>query len=153
MLKQVSMVLLVGVIVIGCGGKTPASSGPTGGSGADGEAAAAAVNGCTTYKDLTAVGAYEIKWDENIATSEDRCVKLSVEQPMSWVGNFTTHPMKAAGGATPNPFDLVKDNVSNGGSEQESSAVSFQTPGTYGYICGVHPSMTGAVLVVPAAVQ
>ena len=96
---------------------------------------------------------YEIKWDENIATSEDRCVKLSVEQPMSWVGNFTTHPMKAAGGATPNPFDLVKDNVSNGGSEQESSAVSFQTPGTYGYICGVHPSMTGAVLVVPAAVQ
>lgn len=145
MRKQVSLVTFLGVIAIGCGGSKPASSGPTGGGGVEAEA----VNGCTTYKDLTAVGAYDIKWDESIASSEDRCIKLSVDQPMSWVGNFTTHPIKGSGGSTPNPFDTAKDNMSNPGSEQEASALSFNTPGTYGYICGVHATMTGAVLVVP----
>jgi hypothetical protein len=148
MLKLISMATVVGLCAIGCGGAKPASSPTTGPTGGGTEAA---VNGCETYKDLTAVGAYEIKWDESIASSEDRCIKLSVDQPMSWVGNFTTHPIKAAGGATPNPFDAMKgDNLSNPGTEQESGAVSFKTPGTYGYVCGVHSTMTGAVLVVPA---
>jgi plastocyanin len=83
-------------------------------------------------------------------TSQRRGRVSRVDQPMTWVGNFTTHPIKGSGGSTPNPFDAAKDNLSNPGTEQESGAVVFTTPGTYGYICEVHPSMTGAVLVVPA---
>ncbi len=65
------------------------------------------------YKDLTAIGAYEIKWDESIATSEDRCVKLKVNQPMSWVGQL--HDASAEGVRRQHAervFDTVKDNLS-----------------------------------------
>lgn len=132
-----------------CGGKQAAkptdTTAPAGGT----EAPAAAVNGCTTYKDMTGAGAYSITWDESIASSELRCIKIKAEQTVGFSGNFTTHPMKAGGGDSPSPFDNIEAAMSNPGTDQEGAGFLFSKPGTYGYICGVHPSMTGAVMVVP----
>lgn len=138
---------MVAVLASGCGGgaKKPAT---TGGGGEAGSATEA-VNGCTTYKDMTETGASSIPWDESIASSDLRCIKIKVNQTVGFTGSLTTHPMKASGGAAPNPFDQAIANVSNPGAADEQTNVAFAAPGTFGFICGVHPSMTGAVLVVP----
>jgi plastocyanin len=143
--------MVLAVVAIGCGSKKPVSSGPAGGDTAGGTSAAEpALNGCTTYKDMTKEGAYSVVWNESIASSDMRCIKIFAENNVSYTGNLTTHPMKAAGGDAPNPFDKAIDNISNPGSEQEATAIEFSKPGVYGFVCGVHPTMTGAVLVLPA---
>jgi plastocyanin len=145
--NTMKVMAVAGAIAMGCGGKKPVSSTPSdpGQPAAGGEA----VNGCTTFKDLSGESAYSIKWDETIATSADRCVKIKVQQTVGFTGNLTTHPMKASGGTSPNPFDGAIASVSNPGSPEEGTNVAFTAPGTYGYKCDVHPQMTGAVLVVP----
>jgi len=142
--------LCAGVVsLVACGGKHGKPADPTSGSGGSGaEAAAPALNGCTTYTDMTA-GQVTIKWDESLASSEQRCIKIKAEQTVGFSGNFTTHPMKAAGGDSPSPFDDVENARSNPGTPEEGAGFLFSKPGTYGYICGVHAAMTGAVLVVP----
>ena len=50
------------------------------------------------------------------------------------------HPLTVAGGDTPNPiadYDMT------------SGKVVFPTKGTYGFVCGNHPQMTGAIQVIP----
>lgn len=135
--------------LLACGGKQAAkpteTTAPTGGT----EAPAAAVNGCTTYKDMTEAGADAITWDESVASSDMRCVKIKVDSTVGFRGNFKTHPMKAENGDAPNPFDTAIASISNPGDHDEQTNVVFPKAGTFGYVCSVHPSMTGAVMVVP----
>jgi len=134
------VVSLLAVTSLGCGGKPSApATVPT---------AAPALNGCSTFKDMTEAGASAITWDPSIASSELRCVKIKVNQTVGFAGNFTTHPMAASGGATPSPFSDLAAAISNPGTDQEGANFAFPTAGTYGFVCGVHPAMTGAVLVV-----
>jgi plastocyanin len=146
MINIMRSVCVVAVLATGCGGgaKKPTTTA----SGGEAASTAEAVNGCTTYKDMTETGA-TIPWDESIASSDMRCIKIKVDQTVGYTGNLTTHPMKGSGGASPNPFDQAVANVSNPGAADEQTNVAFSAPGTFGFVCGVHPSMTGAVLVVP----
>jgi hypothetical protein len=60
-----------------------------------------------------------------------------VGQQVRWVGSFGTHPLDGEGGDLPNPVAQHQDGI-----------VTFTVPGTYGFVCGFHPVMRGAVRVV-----
>jgi hypothetical protein len=101
------------------------------------------VQGCeeTAYVDRRAPAAdRELAWILSIASDPERCMSITVGQSVVWTGNFNVHPLDPQGGDTPNPITGT-----------ETGAVVFTTPGTFGYVCGVHPSMKGAIRVVPAA--
>src|SRR4051812_8512155 len=122
MLKMMKVGMFLGALAMGCGSKKPVSAGPTGGDTAGGAGTAEpALNGCTTYKDMTKEGAFSVVWDESIAKSDMRCIKIHADNNVSYTGNLTTHPMKAAGGDAPNPFEKAVENLSNTGSEQEAT--------------------------------
>jgi plastocyanin len=140
-LKIVSCSLVLSLAA--CGGKSNTATTPTGSA-----PTAAAVNGCTDYKDMTDAGANSIPWNETISSSDLRCIKIKVGATVGFTGNFTTHPMKSANGDAPNPFDGALAAVSNPGTAEEQTNVEFTKPGTFGYTCSVHPKMTGAVIVV-----
>ncbi len=101
------------------------------------------VQGCeeTAYVDRRAPAAdRELAWILSIASDPERCMTITVGQSVVWTGNFNVHPLDPQGGDTPNPITGT-----------ETGAVTFTAPGTFGYVCGVHPSMKGAIQVVPAA--
>jgi hypothetical protein len=101
------------------------------------------VQGCeeTAYVDRRAPAAdRELAWILSIASDPERCLTITVGQSVVWNGNFNVHPLDPQGGDTPNPITGT-----------ETGAVTFTAPGTFGYLCGVHPSMKGAIQVVPAA--
>jgi plastocyanin len=106
------------------------------------------VNGCTSYVDRTATGAdRDIVWDFSIDEEEERCMKVKVGQKVIFVnpnmtpGNFSFHPLGAQGGDTPSPFP--------GALNTSTGEVTFANVGTFGYFCTAHPSMNGAIYVVP----
>ena len=53
---------------------------------------------------------------------------------------FTSHPLQALGGDTPNPVST--------GLDEATGEVTFPAAGTFGFTCGVHFSMTGVIMVV-----
>jgi plastocyanin len=65
-------------------------------------------------------------------------MQVRVGQQVLWNGSFGTHPLDAEDGDAPNPIASHTD-----------GRVVFATPGTFGYVCGIHPQMRGAVRVVP----
>ena len=85
------------------------------------------------------VAASQIDWTFAV---NPRCVQIKAGQTVTWTGSFTTHPLLADEGDAPNP-------ISTADTSGASAVVTFATPGTYGYKCQVHASMTGAVLVTP----
>lgn len=120
------------------GGKGDGGGGGGGGdAGADG--AAAPVNSCTTFEDRTAGGASRtLTWDFAIGTAPERCITIKKGQDVTFSGDFTMHPLESSGGDTPNPI----------GGHDANGKVSFTAAGTFGFICGFHPAMTGAIKVV-----
>ena len=101
----------------------------------------AVLNGCTTFVDHTAAAdARSLTWSLSISSSPDRCMKIKVGQSVTWNGSFTTHPLHDDGGDSPNPISA---------STSPTGPIAFAAAGTFGYICGVHASMNGAILVVP----
>jgi plastocyanin len=108
-------------------------------TGAD--AGADAVQGCadTMYIDRSAPGAERnITWDPGIASAPERCMQVRVGQQVRWNGSFAAHPLDAEDGDTPNPIATHVEGL-----------VVFSTPGTFGYHCGFHAQMKGAVRVLP----
>lgn len=115
------------------------------------------VNGCTSYTDLTEVGgdagasgdaaAAEagdsqrvIDWGFGVARSPNRCITVKVGQSVTFLGSLSSHPLAPKGGDTPNPIPNLRSG--------SSVTVKFDAPGTFGYVCTRHSSMTGAVRVV-----
>jgi plastocyanin len=105
------------------------------------------VNACTigkNYKDHSAAGdSRTLEWDFSIAQSPDRCMTIKAGQSVTWSTSggppdFTTHPLAAAGGNTPNPITDI---------DTTTGKVTFPKAGVYGYQCGNHPAMTGAIQV------
>jgi plastocyanin len=106
--------------------------------------AAASPADCPSYVDHTAAGASRtLSWVLSLSSNPDRCMKIQVGQTVTWSGSFSTHPLLNDGGDSPNPI----------AGHDATGNVTFTAAGTYGYICGVHATMTGAIQVVaPAAV-
>ncbi len=112
-----------------CSAAAPPDAGP------QPDAAPPEVNGCTSYVDRTGQDT-ELTWDLSFGTSANRCIKVLVGDSVSWKGDHTAHPVV--------PFNgLPIANVTEG------TALSFVTPGVYGFKCSAHASMNGAIQVVP----
>jgi plastocyanin len=100
---------------------------------------AAAPSDCTSYVDRTAAGADRtLPWVLSISANPTRCMKVAVGQTVTWAGSFSTHPLINDGGDTPNPI----------AGHDASGNVTFTAAGTFGYLCSVHATMTGAIQVV-----
>ncbi|MBX3187454.1 MAG: hypothetical protein KF819_10585 [Labilithrix sp.] len=95
------------------------------------------LNSCKTYVDQTAAGAPRtIPWDLlTLNAAPERCMKIKKGQTVTWNGDLDAHPLGPEGGDKPNP-------ISN------TSTVTFNAAGTFGYICDIHPAMIGAIQVV-----
>lgn len=99
-----------------------------------------AVQGCEQFVKRTDPNAdRQLSWGFSISLDPERCMEVAVGQQVTWVGSFGTHPLDAEEGDVPNPIAQHQDGVA-----------TFNTPGTFGYVCGFHPVMKGAVRVVAA---
>jgi hypothetical protein len=95
------------------------------------------VNGCAEFVDRTDEAASrELPWDFGIASDPVRCMKVSAGQTVTWKGDMTLHPLGVS--------RVEREDVKLG---DEGADVTFDTPGTYGYVCITHPTMQGAILV------
>lgn len=155
--KWSNSTLICAALLAGCSsastpsnpGSNPSSNPAPSGSPSAGSAPAA-VNGCTSYVDMTADSAARtIKWDFSIASDTNRCMKVKVGQSVTFNGNFTAHPLVELGGDSPNPFSGAKALLKDAGLASEHTPITFATAGTFGYKCSIHASMTGAIVVVP----
>ena len=102
-----------------------------------------ALNGCLVYEDRTApLADRALNFVNTLATEAERCMKVKAGTSVCFsTTSFATHPLVAAGGDRPNPIPTETNGT--------SICVGFLTPGVFGYKCNVHPTMTGAIWVVP----
>jgi hypothetical protein len=102
-----------------------------------------ALNGCLAYEDRTApLADRALNFVGAIANEAERCMKVKASTSVCFsTGSFAAHPLIPFGGDTPNPIPSK--------SEGMEVCVGFLTPGVFGYKCNVHPTMTGAIWVVP----
>jgi plastocyanin len=76
-------------------------------------------------------------------TSNPAVDTAKVGTPVIWTASGGSHLVRSQG--TPS-FQTALDNISTG----QSYTITFTSPGTYQYDCGVHGSqMTGRVVVIP----
>lgn len=96
------------------------------------------VNDCKTFVDRSEASASRaVAWGFPVATAPERCMTIKKGQDVTFTGDFTAHPLNASGGGTPNPFSTA-----------DGGKVTFTAAGTFGFVCGIHPSMTGAIKVI-----
>jgi hypothetical protein len=102
-----------------------------------------ALNGCLVYEDRTApLADRALNFVGAIANEAERCMKVKASTSVCFsTGSFAAHPLIPFGGDTPNPIPSK--------SEGTEVCVGFLTPGVFGYKCNVHPTMTGAIWVIP----
>ena len=109
------------------------------------DAAKAPENGCTTFQDRTADGASRsIQWDLGLPSLPERCIKVKAGQVVTWVdgtaaADFNTHPLLIY---VPPPAMGTAPTV-----DEATGKATFPTAGLFGFACGIHPTMKGAVLV------
>lgn len=109
--------------------------------GGDASDGGGAVNGCTTFTDMTADGGV-ITGPSGAVPSQysPNCVHIKPGQSVTWNSNFTFHPLTASGGTTPSPITLTATGT--------TVTFTFPNAGTYGFECQIHTtSMFGAVEV------
>jgi plastocyanin len=151
----VSLSVVVSATAIGCS-SSPSGDGSSGGtsdggtadgdasSTADaggGDAAQAVINSCNTFVDRSAAGASRtITWDFAVSTAPERCMTVKVGQKVTFAGSFSSHPLLSSDGDKPNPISTL---------DPATGDVTFPKAGTFGYVCGNHPSMIGAIKVIP----
>ena len=71
-------------------------------------------------------------------SNTDRCWTIKKGQDVTWNGDFTMHPLMVQGGDKPNPISAP----------DTAGKVTFPNKGTFGFVCGNHPQMTGAIQVI-----
>ena len=107
------------------------------------DAAPAPENDCTVFADHTADAAMRsIQWDIFVKGVPERCIKIKAGQVVTWidgagVADFNAHPLVIylpGGGAAP-------------AVDEATGKATFAKAGLFGFACGVHPTMKGAVLV------
>lgn len=117
------------------------SGGGTDDGGADaggGDSGPVVVNACKNFTDRSAASASRIiTWDFSVSTAPERCMIIKKGQDVTFMGDFTFHPLLASGGDMPNPISKP----------DATGKVTFAKAGLFGFMCGNHPSMTGAIQV------
>src|SRR5262245_37607561 len=101
------------------------------------------VQGCQPdqYVDRTAANAdRQLSWDFSITSDPARCMQVRAGQTVVWDGDLETHPLAGQGGDTPNPITF-----------HANGSVTFNSPGTFGFVCLSHTPMKGAIEVLAAA--
>ena len=140
MKRALVIALLLGnAALFGCGkvGGTQNDLAPGAGDGSNSQ-----LNGCTTYKDQTAGGgAITFPMVGAPMQYSPACVHIKAGQSVTWTGAFASHPLQPEGGAVPNPVTSVQTGM--------TTTILFPTAGVYGYGCGIHGSMIGAIQVTP----
>ena len=99
------------------------------------------VNGCETYEDLTAEESDRtIVWIRSVGR---KCLQIRKGQKLTWdpQETFEAHPLRALGGTSDSPIAEQKAGT-------QKYAPAFDRVGTFGFICGFHFDMTGAVRVI-----
>lgn len=130
-------------------GAGPSAGGAGGAAGVAGAAGSAGhqpdpiLNGCVDFVDATSVGAMRIiAWDYGVGFKAERCLQIAVGQSVTWTGPLAAHPLQQAGGSMPSPI------ASDYGPEATSHSITFPASGLFGYVCGQHSNMQGAIRVV-----
>jgi plastocyanin len=94
-----------------------------------------------TYVDRSDTGATRtIQWDLDVRTRPEHCMQVKVGQKVKWNGDFTQHPLEGQGAEPDNPIHADIGDIGE---------ITFSKAGTFGYGCGFHEQMTGAIKVVP----
>jgi len=134
MLRFVATVFSIAFVLGGCSGddSAPYGSGAPS-STTSGQPASAALNGCTSYVDGDTIA-----WTMS-ARPPATCLRIKKGGTVTWNGDLGSHPLAPKGGDSATPISTV--------SSGSAKAFTFDAPGTYGFVCTVHGSMTGAILV------
>ena len=125
------------------GGGTDAAADSATDSGAD--AGPTVVNDCRSFIDRSDANASRtLTWSFSISSDELRCMQIKAGQSVTFsdgngkAADFVSHPLAASGGDKPNPITTV---------DKDTGEVKFTSKGTFGFACGNHPAMIGAILV------
>lgn len=120
------------------GGSETGTDGGGGGDTSVADTGPTPVNDCKNFVDRSATSASRtITWDFPVSTAPERCMIIKKGQDVTFSGDFATHPLGGSGGDTPNPISA----------HDAAGKVTFAAAGTFGFQCGNHPSMTGAIQV------
>jgi hypothetical protein len=75
-----------------------------------------------------------IRFTHGLGQLAERCMRVAVGQTVSFVGDLSNHPLQAPVEEPDNPI-----------ARHENGKVTFLAPGVFGFICGSHPAMRGAI--------
>jgi plastocyanin len=81
-------------------------------------------------------------------TYQPKCLRVSVGTEVSWMGPFGSHPLSPS--VQTDVGNPIQDTASG-----DAVSFTFDTPGTYGYLCSIHGydsplgGMCGVIEVVP----
>ena len=101
-----------------------------------------AVQNCGTFVDArNSPLERTLQWDFTIIQNPKACVLIHTGQAITWSSDsLEMHPLLAQGGDSPSPIPYVDQGT--------TVSVTFNTPGTFGFKCGMHSTMVGAIQVV-----
>ena len=117
---------------------TPAQEAGTGTDSSPPDAGVRIINSCTDFAERTySDSPRSITWDISLSGRLERCMVIKKGQDVTFSGDFSTHPLLAEGGDSPNPI----------ASHDATGKVTFRAAGLFGFRCGTHPSMTGTIWV------
>ena len=121
----------------------PAAVGDDGGRRHDGAAATTAAAGTSAAPTSTTTTVAKASGTADIVAVDfafkPQNIEVTVGTKVTWTNNdTTTHQIVSKG--DPFPGDGTID-------VGETYSVTFDTPGTYDYFCGIHNSMTGSIVV------
>lgn len=120
---MVGLLGLAASLAAGCGTSSGSAKGPPAGTAAAGGVVVAITNFAFAPRSVTVKVGTTVTW-----TNHDGVV----------------HDVRWQSGALP-----ASPPLSPGGGGGSSWSHTFASPGTFSYICGIHPSMTGSVVVTP----
>jgi plastocyanin len=141
-----TFVFLGTLLLVACSNSNPQDdAGSDSGTVDSGGDAAAAINGCTTFTDMTASGG-TITGPSGATPAQyaPNCVQIKVGQSVTWTSDFTDHPLVPTSGVgtQPNPITATSTGT--------TVTIAFPAAGTFAYNCGIHTTiMLGAVEVTP----
>ena len=133
-LVPMALLVLTALVIVGCGGSTTTTTAAPVETTAGGGTATTVSGGTETTAGSGATNAVSI---QNFAFSPSS-LTVKVGDTVMWTNSDSaTHTVVAGDGS------FKSGNLGQGASYQ----FTFKAAGTYAYKCGIHPSMTGTVVV------
>lgn len=104
-----------------------------------------ASNGAASSSPATTAAAGGVEVSITNFAFAPRTVTVKAGTTVTWTNHDgVVHDVRWQSGALP-----ASPPLSPGGGGGASWSHTFASPGTFSYICGIHPSMTGSVVVTP----